>query len=521
LPVATSLNPSDLFLVRQDLLDKQITALILLQGTMQGANNLSDVSSIVTARSNLNVPAADTVLLKANNLSDLSDISASRNNLGLAIGSNVEAWSAQLDALSANNAATGLICQTGTNIVASRSLIQPSSGLTIGNNNGVGGNPTFALANDLAALEGLTGTGFAVRTATDTWVQRQLAIGSSKLSLTFADGVSGNPTLDILEANLNINNMTGSLNISRGGTGKSNKQDAFDALSPLSAGGDLIYFDGTHNQRLPASTQNYVLQTQGLSLPPVWTPPAQVGGLVYLGTFVGVGNTLVINNIHTLVKNCGARVANLKIKVAGVVIDLNTTIKMQLGFALISQLPMGATVTPTYLPPGNGTPNQGYYMWQGSYDRVAVGGGNSHGNANAYAFTDVGIDLCAGLTMQGWNEVSSGPVPYTLWGGEYTISKGGYNGTSFSIPDAINVSGTFFGVMNSGAANSFFHVEGKSWGSGSMNYAGLSQNLISIKIIFAGAGSVGANSPSPNDPTGYAGDCSMSGGTVLLYGETF
>lgn len=71
------------------------------------------------------------------------------------------------------------------------SLTQPAAGLTI---TGGAGTITFALANDLAALEGLATTGVAVRTGTSTWTTRTLTAGSG-ISISNGDGVSGNPTI--------------------------------------------------------------------------------------------------------------------------------------------------------------------------------------------------------------------------------------------------------------------------------------------------------------------------------------
>jgi len=52
---------------------------------------------------------------------------------------------------------------------AGRTITQPAAGITVSNGDGVSGNPTLALANDLSALEGLGTTGVASRTASDTW----------------------------------------------------------------------------------------------------------------------------------------------------------------------------------------------------------------------------------------------------------------------------------------------------------------------------------------------------------------
>jgi len=53
--------------------------------------------------------------------------------------------------------------------------------------------------DDLTALAGLTGTGFAVRTGTNTWNQRTLQTSGDAIGITYADGVASNPVffLDI------------------------------------------------------------------------------------------------------------------------------------------------------------------------------------------------------------------------------------------------------------------------------------------------------------------------------------
>ncbi|GEM_PF-1708136 len=104
-----------------------------------------------------------------------------------------EAWSTELDALAALST-TGLVARTGAHTYNPRSMSAPAAGLTITNPDGVSGNPTFALANDLSALEGLSATGLAVRTAADTWAQRSLTQPAAGLTLTNSDGVAGNPT---------------------------------------------------------------------------------------------------------------------------------------------------------------------------------------------------------------------------------------------------------------------------------------------------------------------------------------
>jgi hypothetical protein len=92
---------------------------------------------------------------------------------------------------------TGIAVHTGTSTWTERSLTQPAAGITITNNTGVGGNPTFALANDLAAVEGLASNGMMARTATDTMTTRTITGTTNEITSTNGDGVSGNPTLSI------------------------------------------------------------------------------------------------------------------------------------------------------------------------------------------------------------------------------------------------------------------------------------------------------------------------------------
>lgn len=90
-----------------------------------------------------------------------------------------------------------LIASTG-GTVTSVAAAAPAAGITIsGSPITSSGTLTFALANDMAAVEGLATTGVAVRTATDTWATRTLTGTTDRLSITNGDGVAGNPTIDI------------------------------------------------------------------------------------------------------------------------------------------------------------------------------------------------------------------------------------------------------------------------------------------------------------------------------------
>lgn len=99
-----------------------------------------------------------------------------------------------LDALAELDATPGLLTQTGADAFIKRTLTAPAAGFSITNPAGTAGNPTFVLADDLAALEGLGSTGLAARTASNTWAQRTLTAPAAGFTITNPAGVAGDPT---------------------------------------------------------------------------------------------------------------------------------------------------------------------------------------------------------------------------------------------------------------------------------------------------------------------------------------
>ncbi len=96
------------------------------------------------------------------------------------------------DAVLSVNGQTGIVT-VGT--VTSVAATAPAAGITIaGSPITSAGTLTFALANDLAALEGIATTGIAVRTGADSWATRTLVAGTG-ISLVNAAGLAGNITI--------------------------------------------------------------------------------------------------------------------------------------------------------------------------------------------------------------------------------------------------------------------------------------------------------------------------------------
>lgn len=109
------------------------------------------------------------------------------------IGATVQAWDADLDAIAAL-ASTGFAVRSAANTWVQRTITTPNAGLTTTNGNGVSGNVSINPSDDLAAIEALASTGLAARTAANTWAQRTITAGQN-ISVTNGNGVSGNPTI--------------------------------------------------------------------------------------------------------------------------------------------------------------------------------------------------------------------------------------------------------------------------------------------------------------------------------------
>jgi hypothetical protein len=122
-----------------------------------------------------------------------ADIDLNSNDL-LNIGSLSFSGSNALVQLS--DFSNGLTAYTGSALVG-RTLTASGDGISIADGDGVSGNPTIALANDLAALEGLSGTGLVSRTASETYAERTITGTANEIVVTNGDGVAGNPVVSL------------------------------------------------------------------------------------------------------------------------------------------------------------------------------------------------------------------------------------------------------------------------------------------------------------------------------------
>ncbi|TRD03794.1 hypothetical protein FJV76_14245 [Mesorhizobium sp. WSM4303] len=208
-----------------------------------------------------NVQAPST-LFAANqyNLADLSDPAQALLNLGgLSSALAASTYLTQVDA-----AATYLtIADAGTGFQPLSANLTSWAAVAR-----AAGFDAFAAAGTSAALKTLmtdeTGSGALVFATSPTLVTPALG--------TPASGVATNLTGLPLTTG-----VTGTLPIGNGGTGQTTASAAFDALSPTTTRGDLIFRNATTNARLAASTAGYHLQTNGAGTDPTWAGFLQAG----------------------------------------------------------------------------------------------------------------------------------------------------------------------------------------------------------------------------------------------------
>lgn len=201
--------------------------------------------------------------------------------------------------------------------------------------------PTFrSLGNDdlpiVLATKGGTGqssytVGDLLYADTSTTLAKLADVATGNVLLSGGVGVAPSwGKVDVTAA------ITGIVPIANGGTGQSTASAAFDALSPLTTRGDLIYRNATTNTRLAVGSANYALLSNGTD--PVW-------GQVSLSA--GVTGTLPIANGGTGATTAATARSNLGAAASGANADITSMTGITGGISTpdFIQFDAAATVT--------------------------------------------------------------------------------------------------------------------------------------------------------------------------------
>lgn len=213
----------------------------------------------------------------------------------------------------------GFITRTGTNTWSNRSISGSGQGISVINGDGTIGNPTISLTNDIAAIEALTTNGILVRTGLDTWTMRSMIGPSSGISIVNGDGISGNPTLSLINDLGAIEALSGTglarrtgtdtwslggvVSLAEGGTGQITANAALNALLPSQIGntGKVITTDGTNTSWASVITTDQYLRISGTDTTSDFLQTKLVAGSgISLVKSIAGNETLTINSTSVI-----------------------------------------------------------------------------------------------------------------------------------------------------------------------------------------------------------------------------
>lgn len=308
---------------------------------------------------------------------------------------------------------SGGLFKTAANTWSLRTLTAPAAGFTITNPAGVAGDPTFVLSDDLAALEGMAGTGIVARTASNTYAQRTLTAPAAGITVSNGDGVAGNPTLAL------ANDLSALEALS--GTNTIYYRSGIDTWTAVTIGGLLSFSGGTLNVGDAELTAIAGLTSAADSLP-YFTG----SGTAALATFTAFGRTLVDDaDAATARSTLGlvigtnvqaydaelAAIAALAVTDGNFIVGNGTTWVAESGATARTSLGLGSLATASTINDSN---------WSGT--DLAVANGGTGASDAATARTNLGLAI--GTNVQAYDAELAAIAALAVTDGNFIVGNG-------------------------------------------------------------------------------------------------
>lgn len=276
-----------------------------------------------------------------------------------------------------------------------------------------GGIPYFKSTTQLDTSGVLTANAILVGGGAATAPAPLASLGTT--STVLHGNAGGAPTFgavvnaDITNATIDLTTkVTGALPIANGGTGQTTKAPAFDALSPMTTGGDIIYggASGT-GTRLPNGSSGQVLTSAGGTSAPTWAASsAGVTAPPTMQSFTSSGSSGTYNLNYTFVITSGSATVGATYTNNGVTFTVWHTVASATQVVMNGSGPPAASGTLTKASgTGDSTLTFSQFLTP-KYLRVIVVGGGGGGTGSG---TSAGSGTQGGSSTFGTSLLTAGP----------------------------------------------------------------------------------------------------------------